>query len=336
MTTSRHTCHDHPIGPRPHRAAEIRLDDGLRDLADAQGGVFTTAQAHRCGVSSAVLGHLTRAGVVASLGRSAHAVAESIPDAPVARHAQRARAALLVYPDAHLCGASLLAEAGIALWGVSLDRVELVRPVNREVLTQMCRIRPASDLVRPAGADRASLAAAVVQLALDEGFVPAVVAGDHALHSGRADLEVIGETVGGLSFWARSARARTMLSLLDGRSESVGESRLRILLGLNGIATVPQVVIRLGAGRMARVDLLVDGTNVVIEFDGKVKYGSGDGTVLFAEKKREDAIRREGYLVERVVWADLERPRLLVARIREAVARSAPRKVTVSGTTVVG
>ena len=92
-----------------------------------------------------------------------------------------------------------------------------------------------------------------------------------------------------------------MLSMVDSRSESVGESRLRVHMQVAGVTLVPQVVIRDHDGEfVARVDFVVEGTSVVVEFDGKVKYGDGNGDVLFQEKLREDRLRRLGYTVIRV------------------------------------
>nr|WP_255427513.1 DUF559 domain-containing protein [Yimella sp. cx-51] len=64
------------------------------------------------------------------------------------------------------------------------------------------------------------------------------------------------------------------------------------------------------AGRY-RVDFLVD-ERTVVEFDGAVKYGGANGRqALVSEKEREDALRRAGYAVIRIVWADLHSlPRL--------------------------
>jgi very-short-patch-repair endonuclease len=68
------------------------------------------------------------------------------------------------------------------------------------------------------------------------------------------------------------------------------------------------------------VALLVEGSKVVIEFDGKVKYRDGDGDTLFQEKRREDRLRRLGYTVIRVTWSDLGRPERVVAWIRQATS----------------
>jgi very-short-patch-repair endonuclease len=88
-----------------------------------------------------------------------------------------------------------------------------------------------------------------------------------------------------------------------------------------GLDVEPQVVIRDEVGDVvARVDLAVRGTRVLIEFDGLVKYREGGSEALIAEKRREDELRRLGYVVVRFTWADLYRPERVVARVRAAVA----------------
>ena len=81
-----------------------------------------------------------------------------------------------------------------------------------------------------------------------------------------------------------------------------------------------QMEVRRRGGRVvARVDFLV-GDRVVVEFDGMVKYEGLDGRrALAAEKEREDLLRALGFVVIRVVWADLERPDLVTARVRAAL-----------------
>lgn len=72
---------------------------------------------------------------------------------------------------------------------------------------------------------------------------------------------------------------------------------------------------------MGRADFLV-GTRVLVEFDGRSKYGM-DGRrsedVLWAEKLREDRLRALGYIVVRLVWADLDRPQRVMARVLAAL-----------------
>jgi len=101
----------------------------------------------------------------------------------------------------------------------------------------------------------------------------------------------------------------------------VGESRCGVALAIAGIDVTPQVAIRDEHGDLVgRVDFLVTGTKVVVEFDGKVKYASGDRQVLWDEKRREDRLRALGYTVVRLTWADLERPGAVAAAVQRALA----------------
>ncbi|MFW5472506.1 hypothetical protein ACOCJ5_04280 [Knoellia sp. CPCC 206450] len=77
-------------------------------------------------------------------------------------------------------------------------------------------------------------------------------------------------------------------------------------------------------GRLVgRVDFLVEGTSVIVEFDGRVKFAAGDPAVLWAEKRREDELRALGYVVVRITWADLQVPGQVAAKVRRALAAAA-------------
>lgn len=74
-----------------------------------------------------------------------------------------------------------------------------------------------------------------------------------------------------------------MLALLDPLSESVGESRLRLLLRVQGFRPRSQVRIRRVNGSVvARVDILI-GACAVVEFDVRVKYSGQGQDVLWRE-----------------------------------------------------
>jgi hypothetical protein len=69
---------------------------------------------------------------------------------------------------------------------------------------------------------------------------------------------------------------------------------------------------------------------LLFEFDGRVKYGrllapgQDPGDVVFAEKLREDRMRRAtGFAVERCTWADLAAPRATARRIRQRMTSPA-------------
>lgn len=155
-------------------------------------------------------------------------------------------------------------------------------------------------------------------------------AGRHGQDGRQRMRELLAGAVAECSGLRGVGRARAALTCATGLSESVSESiALHRLTGLGITGIRQQAVIRDSEDTtIARVDFLVeaaDGTPVVIEVDGAVKYAgyashgdAGAGNPLFREKRREDAIRRLGYRVVRLVWADLWDISRLRTRLREA------------------
>ncbi|MDL9938029.1 hypothetical protein QSJ18_14850 [Gordonia sp. ABSL1-1] len=124
-----------------------------------------------------------------------------------------------------------------------------------------------------------------------------------------------------------AGRLRQALAVADGRSESVGESYSRALMIRLGIP-MPDLQVEIVDTRgqfIARADFGW-GDAVVGEFDGRVKYSGAFGQrpedTVFAEKRREDAIRRTGRIVVRWTWQDLLDPphfrRLIMTALRDA------------------
>lgn len=122
--------------------------------------------------------------------------------------------------------------------------------------------------------------------------------------------------------------AHRVAQFMDGRSESVGESRTRVLLHHLGYTPQLQVPITDARGFVGRVDFDLDGIETVLEFDGKVKYGryvpegKTAADVVWEEKRREDRIRGTGRQVVRITWADLDHPELVDRMIRDAAVRA--------------
>lgn len=307
------------------RDAASRLDRDLIALAVAQGGVLTTAQLACAGHTSRALVELVRGGVLLHPGRGLYVVAALAETEPGARHRQLVAGAHLLYADATLVGATAVLAHGVPVWGADLTRPALRRPIHRAGGVQTFWVRTGVGPTVDTPWGRATqLPDALAQTAIDHGIVPGVVSADAALHEGRVTLDSLTEAVERVAGWRSGSRAVAMLGLSDARRESVGESRCGVLLALAGVAVTPQVDIRRrDGGLVGRVDFLVDGTNVILEFDGKVKYADGDPRVLWAEKRREDELRALGYVVVRVTWADLERPGALVALVRAALRRAA-------------
>ena len=118
-------------------------------------------------------------------------------------------------------------------------------------------------------------------------------------------------------------RARLVLALVDGRSQSPAETLARLVLRQEGLRVEPQVRI-LGVGR---VDLLVEGF-VVVETDG-FRYHS-DRSQFREDRRRDRELAKQGWVVLRFSFEDVVRdPSRLVADVRAVLAdggrRSAPR-----------
>lgn len=309
--------------------------EDLKILATAHGGLFSTKQARVLGYQDAALSKLVRTRALDHLCRGIYGLPED-GLSQEQRHLRLARGGLLLYPDAALSHLSAVLAHGLPVIAPTLQRVTLVRPQKQEVLTQSFRIRRARHETVDTDTGAAVVPAqAVVHFTLDAGMVAGVVAADRALHTRLVDQATLQEVAATVAGWPRSGRVSAMLAMVDGRSESVGESRLRIHLRAAGIPVVPQVnILDRDGGFEARVDFLVEGTNVIVEFDGKVKYTDGGSDALFAEKRREDELRRLGYTVIRVIWADLDNLKHVIARIRQATA-AAPEKPRLAGTSLV-
>ncbi|KRE41590.1 type IV toxin-antitoxin system AbiEi family antitoxin domain-containing protein [Knoellia sp. Soil729] len=303
------------------------LDPHLVALAQEQGGLFTTAQAHQFGLSRTWLRELVRGRTVLHPTRGLYAVASLVDTRPLAWHLTLARGAHLLYEDAQLTGVTAVLAHGVPVWNCRLDRPELRRPITHQVGVKPFRVRPGggvSTSVESPYGPTVPLADALVQLAMDHGIVQGVVSADAALHSGQVSMAELEAAVERVATWPRSSRARAMRDLVDPACESVAESRARVEFVTHGIQVESQVVIRRADGKVVgRADFRVKGTNVIIEVDGKMKYADGDGEVLWAEKRRVDEMRSLGHLFVRVTWSHLETPGRASAMVRRALPHTA-------------
>ncbi|KRF25141.1 type IV toxin-antitoxin system AbiEi family antitoxin domain-containing protein [Phycicoccus sp. Soil803] len=298
----------------------------LAPLSTLDHQVFTTKEAASRGLTPFDLVRLVKAGELEHLARGVYAFPGAEGERAEQRHLRLAAGVCRLYPDAVLTHHSAVLALGLPVWGANLSKAHLARNVPAERIAQHWVIRPRPpwlEQVKGSVGSCASVAATTVHHALESGSVAGIVAADFALHEKRLTVPELEAMAAHVAGWPRSHHVTTMLAHMDGRSESPGESRLRVDLSMAGIDVVPQVTITDASGKfVARVDLLVRGTNVVIEFDGLVKYRDRGFEALVAEKAREDELRRLGFVVLRFVWSDLANPGRIVRRVREAMAAS--------------
>jgi hypothetical protein len=283
------------------------------------------------------LGRLVRAGELTRLRRGAYVDSVLPPDrAAVHRLLTRATIAGLSRPAvvSHQSAAVL---HGLPLWDVPLDRVHVTRRPrawNDSSAVLYCHVARLRDdeVVQIDGLEVTDPIRTALDLARSLPHEAAVVALDAALHREVLSHDVLRDRLFDIAGTPGSRSAARAIAAADGRSESVGESRSRVILHRWKLApTALQFEIRAPDGALVgRSDFAWEAERLVGEFDGRIKYGrllrpgQDAGDAVFAEKRREDAIRDEDWGVTRWVWAELHRPDRLAARVRRARERRRP------------
>ena len=298
-------------------------------VLSAHRGVVASADLTRLGIDPRRVRRWVDRGELVRVRRGAYVDPVAWRDAdPDEQCRLRVRAVMRSRPDDEAATHhSALALWDLPLWHVRRDLVVLASDVQETTTSNGLRLMPkrrSSSIEYLDGVPLLAVPDAVVTTA-SMSVEAGVVAGDAALHRGQCTRQDLEEAARRLVRTLRGRRRlREMLEAVDPASESVGESRTRLVLRALGLPFASQVDIRDRAGELlGRVDFLVAG-RVVVEFDGAVKYAGVDGReALVAEKRREDRIRELGYPVIRLTWTELADPQGLLARIRAALARPA-------------
>ncbi len=310
------------------------MNDLLATLSTAHFGAFTAHDAYDCGYNRELLSQLVRRGRALRVGPSAYVDRDRYEAAsPERQHEMATRAVVRtfdgrVYASHH----SALTLMSLPVFGAPLDHIHVTRTAD-----SLSRRRPGLSIHTAYGPGAGLLigrtpsvtaALAILGTAMTCGIETGVVAADAALAAGKTTVDELQTWLARLSRHRDVTHARQVVRLADARSESVGESRTRLLLNAIGFRPTPQVEIRHPQGRLVgRVDFLLDRERIIIEFDGLVKYADANGReALAAEKSREDRLRSLGYEFVRLTWADLSRPATVERLMRLAVARTAARR----------
>lgn len=300
----------------------------------AQDDVFPLARAFAVGIDRAELRRLMRQGHVHRLHHGWFATREPADDRD--RHRLRLAALLQQYATRAVASdASALLLLGLPTYQPDWTVAHLMRTgPTRAARTKAQRkpdlvVRPALDHEHatrlPATAQAVHPAVALALAGLTDPCAFLVPA-DAALRERRVTqdelrlaVEVIGRRPG-------IERVRAAVGRCDARHESPGETVVAWVLHHLGFRTLAQFVVPgtevfTPGGRGYRVDAGIVGTTVLVEFDGRSKYGSAQD--LWEEKRREDRIRALGWEVVRLTWADLQHPQRVRALVEAALARAA-------------
>ncbi len=174
-----------------------------------------------------------------------------------------------------------------------------------------------TDVTTLAGLTITSPSRAAWDIATLEEIPVAVAAIDAMLHSGvlhTSDLTNRIALSGGL--W-RVSRARDVLKLVDGRSESPPESRLRVTFLEAGLPpAVPQHEVRKNGIFVARVDLAWPAARVAVEYDGA---HHADPMQIRRDRRRLNGLVDAGWLVIHATTSDLYAPATLISQVSAAL-----------------
>jgi hypothetical protein len=281
----------------------------VREPPPGLAGAFTTQQAMAAGWTFAQLNHAVSKGRLGHPFRGVYTGCDSSP---------LAQAAAIVLMSggvaSHLTAARIL-ELPVVEEG---DWATVPPGCNRRWREGVRFVREAisdGDVVRVRGVPLTSPQRTLTDLCLRAGRLQAVYALEYALRRRMVPpgfLELLRDHP--------LRRVRTRARLADPRSESPLETAVRLQLGDAGIRTVPQVQVRDGRGRIiARLDLLVSGTRVAIECDGRSIHDQPEP--LYRDRERANALAGS-YAVLRVTWADSREGRV-VPTVRRTLGEEA-------------
>ncbi|MGV9858995.1 hypothetical protein ACWDTD_10120 [Gordonia sp. NPDC003425] len=274
-----------------------------------------------------------RTGLLTALGHGVVIDSALLDGTPEQRHRELSLAyGRRLPPGRALADASAAAVLQLPVWGLDTSRVTMAvsGAQTRSKSSGATRIitdrRPESTVVVD-GVPVVSPARVVIDIARREPREPAVVVGDAALHLGLcsvADLANELDLIGGMT---GAARARRVVAELDAASESVFESRSRILFADVGLPA-PELQVELFdllGNFIARVDFCWRERRVVGQADGMSKYDDGQGRKerLLSEKEQDDALLEAGHRPIHWYWKDLEHERRrgrLIARLTSMLA----------------
>lgn len=175
-----------------------------------------------------------------------------------------------------------------------------------------------------------SLERTIIDCARNLPTEDALVLADQALAFG-ADRRIMADRLKGMVGHRGVVNARRVVELADPRSESVAESRARLLFHQENIPLpVPQWQVMTPLGPRY-LDFAWPEAMLAAETDGKVKYFGEKPTdqALYEERLRERHLMELGWRFVRLTWTDLDNPREVRQRIKTALSRAAPLHTTV-------
>lgn len=327
------------------------MTQNLGQIIQASGGIFSRKQAVDCGETDRTLAAAVHAGALVRLRRGFYTPADIYAAAdPSAKHVLHARAALSGQRGrVALAGVSAAALHGFDIHDTSLDVVHLVRLDSGSTRTEAGIVHHGTrrDIEEEIGSYDGILASvparAVWEVASRSSLEGGVVTADSALHRSPELKESLDALHDRFAMFPGSVKARTVMRLADGRSDSPGESVTRVQCYRFGIPLPePQFHVFGPRGQLVGIaDFYWEDFRHLGEFDGKAKYqkllrpGESSSDCVIREKRREDAMRAGSRGMTRFSWSDVmpRNARRTMTDLRAALDQS--RRLYVRGRTII-
>lgn len=301
-------------------------------------GFFTRQEALSAGHSDRSIAQMVRGGAWLRFRRGYYAFPDewaALDD--VGRHRVRCNAVLRSLGDVvALSHQSGVVRHDIDVWGLDLSRVHVTRldggpgRIEGDVVHHE-GLAVDDDVVLVDGQQVLRAQRCVIEAGSRARNDVALALFDSGLRAGRYDQAALTAQFSLMEHWPYVRHLHIPVRMADPLSGSVGESRGMWMFFQLGIpAPVKQYQVHDHEGLLVAVtDWYWEQFKMLGEFDGELKYGrllkpgQTAGDVVFEEKKREDLVReltRCGMF--RLIWADYENPRRILARFNRVTGRA--------------
>lgn len=314
----------------------------IRHLMAANHGLITTGMARDCGLTTTQITHLVRTGALVPVRHGVYADGEhwrSLDDYHE-QHRLRSRAALMVMRRHWVLSHDSSAhEHELEILVPPEPHVHITRPGSTAAWARAGvkhhLARYDSDQVdKIDDLEVLDLARTAVDIARELGPPYGEIACDAAMRRGvrRSALEA---AYGVMHCWPHIQRTREAVAFARPEAANLAETMARMLVSELRIGDIdPQFPVRLESGRVAWGDLRVG--RHIFEFHGEIKFRPPEAggvaahpphEVMWAARKRDIELGREGLGTSHIIWKDLWSPnrasakKRLLAEYRDTLAR---------------
>jgi hypothetical protein len=216
---------------------------------------------------------------------------------------------------------------GLPLWRVHLGQAHVTRspPAKGHRGTQLhahTALLEAAEVVQLGDWAVTSVARTIVDLGRTLPFEQALLAADHALHRGLVSAEELAAQMDRCRRLPGALAASRVVSFADRRSESLGESRSRIMIHRAGLPT-PELQLEILGDKgvlLSQANFGFRKQRVIGQYGGKPTPAGGQDP---GDLRADDTagLKAAGWSVVRWMWVDLDNPVEVIGRLQKALRR---------------